>query len=160
MDNILTHEQSQLDCVDPYGFSAGDSESQREADAFRHPRRLAILNRFRANTAEYGGRIRHWEYFSDGFFRSSGVQAMPGPYDIAIIDGGHSAMQALRDLLHAWQCLNIGGVMVVDDIEWKGDMGFESQGPKRAYEAFMSCVPPSDVRVLHRHYIAIVEKIK
>jgi predicted O-methyltransferase YrrM len=156
MDNILTHEAARLDCVDPYGFSTHDSEARAEAAAFQHPKRAATMARFHANVAEYGDKVRHWQVFSDEFFQNRPI----GPYEIAIIDGGHSAMQALRDLLHAWIVLKAGGVMVIDDIEWKGDMGFESQGPKRAYEAFMSVVPMNDVRIVYRNYIAIVEKVQ
>lgn len=155
MDHVLVNNESHLDCVDPYGFSGGDSEGLRESTAFRHPKRAAVMARFKQNIAEYGSRIRHWELFSDEFFRRS-----LAPYDIVLVDGGHAALQALRDLVHAWQVLASGGVMVIDDIEWKGDMGFESEGPKRAYEAFMACVPKADVRVLYRNYIAIVEKVQ
>jgi predicted O-methyltransferase YrrM len=151
LDNILTHEGAHLDCVDPYGFSGGDSDSRAEGEACRHPNRAVIMRRFLGNIAEYGDRVRHWPLFSDEFFQRPEL----GPYQIAIIDGGHSAMQALRDLLHAWQVLAVGGVMVVDDIKWP-----TSHGPRKAYEAFLSCVPPGDVLELHRGYIAIVEKLK
>lgn len=156
MDRVLTHPDARLDAVDPYGYGGGDSEEQREAAAYRSLRSAKIFATFMANTEEYGPRVRHWKMRSDDFFRI----AQPGVYQIAIVDGGHAAMQALRDMLHAWQALAAGGVMVIDDIEWKGYAGFESNGPKRAYEAFLSCLPPADHRILYRAYIAIVEKLR
>ena len=115
-----------------------------------------MRERFFANVRPYVDRVRHFEMFSDEFFR----HRLPETFDLVLSDGGHAGTQACRDLLHAGQRLKVGGRLVFDDYKWRGDQGFASDGPRRAMDAFLLVVPPSDVRVRLRSYIVILEKLQ
>lgn len=160
MDNILTHPESHLDAVDPFAYvvhCTDSSEEHREFEAFGKQPLVQVQRRFFDNIEEYGDRIEFHDMPSDDLFMICGIAQ--NTYDVIVVDGSHSALPTLRDLVHSWQVLKVGGVMVVDDIKWKGDKGFESEGPRKAFEAFLSCVPAEDIRILFRGYIAIVEKV-
>jgi len=155
LDHVLTHPESHLDCVDPHAYAGDDSESRLEASAYAGPMDQ-VLARFRANVAPYGPRLRHWRMPSDTFFRVGPRDA----YNLVVVDGMHSALPTLRDLVHAWQALAAGGLLLVDDLKWEGRDGFQSYGPQRALDGLLGCVPADDVRILHRRYIAILEKLQ
>lgn len=155
LDQVLTHPESRLWTVDPFGFAADDSEARREKDAFESPEIKQHRARFFQNVRPYGDRVRHFELRSDEFFAT----VPKATFDLAVIDGSHAGLQACRDLLHAWQRLVIGGRLVFDDYRWRGDKGFASNGPKRAMDAFLKVVPPEDVEIVYRGYIMILEKL-
>lgn len=155
LDHVLTCNASYLHCVDPYAYNGDDSESRREADAYAAPMD-DVMRRLRANLEPYGGKARHWRMTSDRFFSAASEER----YELIAVDGMHSALPTLRDLVHAWQRLTPGGLLVVDDLQWEGRDGFQSYGPQRALDALLGCVPHDDVRILHRQYIAILEKLQ
>lgn len=43
------------------------------------------------------------------------VMSIGGKFDLIFIDGLHHAEQVQRDIINAWECLNVGGVMVIHD---------------------------------------------
>ncbi|MGE4136411.1 MAG: class I SAM-dependent methyltransferase [Pirellulales bacterium] len=155
LEHVLTHPDARLDCVDPFQYRGTDSESRREAQAFQNDDHMReVKERFLANVAPYGKHVRHWQFSSEQFFRHAVDR-----YQLIEIDGMHSALPTLRDMLSAWELLDAGGMMVIDDLGWVGDCGFESRGPLLAFNAFLACCPATDVRVLHQHYIGILEKL-
>jgi hypothetical protein len=161
-DHIAKHPESIIVAVDPFGYAGGDSESENEAHRFRTGaevwgQRPVVRKNFFHNTDVFGDRIRHWEMTSDKFFSQNAYQ--PGHFEVVIIDGGHSATQAAKDLLHSWSLLAVGGVLVFDDYEWKGDRDWKCNGPKRAMDAFLTLIPPSDVEVVYKGYIVILKKV-
>lgn len=160
-DNIATHPDSRLVTVDPFGYVGGTSESATEASRFMAGvwgQRPIVRENFFHNVAEYGERIRHFELTSDEFFKQHNFP--PRHFSIIVVDGGHSGPQAAKDLLHSWDLLAVGGMLVFDDYEWKGDKEWLCDGPKRAMNAFLTLIPPSDVRVAYKGYIVILEKLR
>ena len=97
-ENILTADDSRLDCVDLFTVDPvyGDYRA-----------------RFRANTAPYRHRIA--EHAGASF---QTLRRLEGPYDIVYVDGWHSAFGALADGVMAWPLLKVGGVMIFDDYLW------------------------------------------
>lgn len=149
MDNIATHCDSTLTSVDPYRYESIDGESKKESEKYNRDLDLvAAKQMFARNTQEYGARIVQHVMTSDCYFRSvHGDQR----HDIVVVDGGHSALIALSDMINGYKALNVGGKMVVDDVEWKwGD------GVKRALAAFLSCTPSMDVT--HKGYVWFLRK--
>lgn len=55
------------------------------------------------------------EMASDDFFRDAAKDALPGPPDLAFIDGMHLFEYALRDFMHIEQLATPGTLVVVDD---------------------------------------------
>jgi predicted O-methyltransferase YrrM len=157
LEHVLTHRLAHLDCVDPFQFSGSDSESRREAEAYAASME-ATRRRFLANIAPYGKRVQHYQMPSDEFFQK--VSLDDPWYSLVVVDGMHSAMPTLRDLVHAWQVLKPGGLLLIDDLFWKGRDGFVSNGPAKALDALLHCLPETDVAVRYRHYIGILEKLQ
>src|SRR5215471_8327345 len=157
MDNILTNQESILVCVDPYEFVVTDSDSEKEVAAF--PKREELLEaraRFDHNTKPYRNKIYQFVVSSDDFFKRWKHEFK---FDLIIVDGSHAAVQVLKDLLHSWDWLKKNGMLLADDYGWTGDCGWESDGPKRAIDAFMAIVPAVDYKVLHKGFIVILEKL-
>lgn len=61
-----------------------------------------------------------------------------GELDAIYVDGGHSAVDCLRDMVLAFECLKVGGVMIVDDVLWEV-MPRETDRPKIAVDSFLKC---------------------
>lgn len=97
-ENILTADDSRIDCVDLF-----------RAD----PVYGDYVQRFRANTAAHRARIRE---FAGPSFEM--LRRVDGPYDIVYVDGWHSAFGALADGVMTWPLLKVGGVMIFDDYLW------------------------------------------
>lgn len=55
------------------------------------------------------------EMASDDFFRDADKDALPGPPDLAFIDGMHLFEYALRDFMHIEQLATPGTLVVIDD---------------------------------------------
>ena len=52
---------------------------------------------------------------SDDFFALSDLQKY-GNFDMSFVDGMHLAEFALRDMINSYNLLNLGGILVIDDI--------------------------------------------
>lgn len=59
-------------------------------------------------------------------------------FDFIYVDAAHDAMNVLRDGVLAFELLEVGGIMVFDDYEWKV-MEQEVDRPKLAIDAFLAC---------------------
>lgn len=97
-ENILTADDSRIDCVDLFANDPvyGDYHA-----------------RFRANTASHAHRItEHAGYSFDALRR------VEGEFDIVYVDGWHSAFGAMADGVMTWPLLKVGGVMIFDDYMW------------------------------------------
>jgi len=114
LDNVLTHPESRLACIDP--FQAADGR----------------LARFLANTEEYGFRCRLERAPSSLVLRRSGHPL----YSIVYVDGDHRTSMALEDLILVWPLLATGGVLIIDDCDGRGG---RDRRPLTAANAFMDC---------------------
>ena len=79
-------------------------------------------------------------------------------YDFIYIDGSHQAPDVLTDCVMAWQVLNEGGIMVMDDYLW-GDPKIPLHRPKPAIDAFVN-IFAENVAVVHIGYQMIIRKQK
>lgn len=168
LDNICTHPDAKVSTVDPFFYEdlARTSEEKEEFDMFasgNFNHKPDIIERYRNNLGEQGRKVTHYYETSDQFFARLTMCGSTTKVDVAIVDGAHNAFQASRDLLNCWSVLRNEGIMIADDYGWTGHKmpGFtewESNGPHRAIDAFMSIVPARDYEILHLDYIAIFKK--
>lgn len=58
-------------------------------------------------------------------------------FDLAYVDGSHNANDALTDIILSWRLLEVGGIMVVDDL----DQRYRGNRPRawHAVRAFQDC---------------------
>lgn len=77
---------------------------------------LTTEQRFDQNTASFPHRVRKFKGTSDAFFlNSSGHEK----YQVAYIDGSHRAEDVYNDSCNAFARLEVGGLLILDDLPWK-----------------------------------------
>lgn len=76
-------------------------------------------------------------------------------YDFIYIDGSHLAKDVLVDAVLSWELLNIDGILIFDDYQWR-DGNYCS--PKPAIDGFLSSYK-SMYTILHAGYQLHIRKI-
>ncbi|HEX2900444.1 MAG TPA: class I SAM-dependent methyltransferase [Bacteroidia bacterium] len=124
-ENVFTHETARYICVDP--FEAGNPEHVVGGIDCSQNEKIAreLLAKFKP--------VQVVKDFSQNFLRR-----FVGELDFLYVDGLHSSMGCLRDMVLGFEALKVGGVMVVDDYPWEV-LPKETDRPKIAVDAFMKC---------------------
>lgn len=132
--NILTHENSTLDCVDPWLVPGTEERFQHNIDALGCRAKMHI-HKGASDTLPLDG--KEWSF--------------------VYVDGWHSAKAALFDAVRAWVSLKKGGVLIWDDYQWCINEKKRVDCPKMAIDAFLN-VCENELKVLHIGGQVIVEK--
>jgi predicted O-methyltransferase YrrM len=103
-DNILTHHDSEMHCVDWFEGSQEHRENHIDVSTTETDAR-ARLERFK-NVSIHVGKSQHI------------LRDLAGPFAFAYIDGDHSSLGVMRDAVLAFDLLAVGGVMIFDDYQW------------------------------------------
>lgn len=130
MDNILTHPDSVLHCVDPFSPFGSEEHALYGIDCTQNEK-LA-----RERLSRFGNRVQIHVKTSQRFFYEWNRE-MPNTPKVEFIyqDGAHDALNVIRDAVTGFDILKIGGRMVFDDVEWK-EMPNPLDRPKMAVESF------------------------
>lgn len=144
LENILTHPESSITCVDTFEGSEEHNELQTK-DMFQL---------FTYNTQRFGNKVIVQQGRSCDVLRR-----MPRApvYDIMYIDGDHHAPAVLEDAILSFPMLKKGGLMIFDDYAWPVDI--ELDRPKPAIDAFLQ-IYANHLRVIYRGYQLIIEKLE
>ena len=132
LQNILTHSESQLTCVDMWD----SAEVQR---------------RFRSNIVETGRGERVVECVGES---QVALRSVPGTFDLIYIDGSHEARDILVDAALCWSLLKPGGLLLFDDYGWDGPVEFP---PRNAIDVFLQ-LWMTQIEVWHKGYQVIVRR--
>jgi predicted O-methyltransferase YrrM len=132
---FLENKAKHIDVVDTFGEFAGNADLQ---------------NTFEENTKAYQDRITIHKGYSHAI-----LPKLERKYGLIYIDGGHSAWNAMGDILFSWYLLLPNGVMVIDDYEWLPEKDYFSR-PKPAIEFLLEAKKP---KILHKGYQVIVQKV-
>lgn len=121
-ENILTHPDSYLVCVDP--FQESNSLLQQQLDRAK--------NVFLENTRSWRERqkIRWAEETSYEYLRHCEES-----FDFIYIDGSHFTPHVLTDCVLAFHRLKPAGIMILDDYLWHN----RPFPPKQAIDSFIIC---------------------
>lgn len=136
VQNILTHAESKLICVDPWVMPGTEERFQHNIDVLGCRSKMEIH-----------------KTFSDQFDLSNHAKV-----DFVYVDGCHTAPATLKDGVRAWVALKTGGIMIFDDVMWRINELPRVACPKLAIDAFLT-VFEKETKVLHLGGQAIVEKI-
>jgi hypothetical protein len=79
--------------------------------------------RFDQNTAPYSTRVAKFKGTSDQFFETTSDHSL---YRIVYIDGSHRAEDVFNDATSGFARLEVGGIMILDDLLWKFYEQFEN----------------------------------
>ncbi len=105
-ENVLTHPDSQLICIDP--FAPNDNFELRGW----------YLDKFLTNIKAHKDKVHVYATSSQTMLR----QIDPKLYDqvdFAYIDGDHHAATVLEDAVLVWRFIKPGGIVIFDDNHWQ-----------------------------------------
>lgn len=144
LENILTHPDSKIICVDPYKEYSDLENNNIDWQQ--------IKERFIENVSPYKEKVELWEIESSELGKADYNQ-----FDIIYVDGDHSSHQTLVDGVLSHLLLKSGGIIIFDDYLW-GGLFKAPNTPKGAIDAFMDCLCDK-YQVLHIGYQVILKKI-
>lgn len=100
------------------------------------------------------GNVNFFKSTSDDFFRSI---SKTRTYNFAYIDGSHLARQVLMDGLNAYEHLELNGIMVFDDYQWKNNVD-PYKNPMPGIEAFLK-FHEGNLEVIMKEYQVWIKKV-
>ena len=152
LDNIFTHKDSFLYCVDT--FKGSDEHHLHGIDVSNNYQIAQdLLARF-TNKA-FMVNMSHKQML----FELGADRADHGNFDFLYVDADHSARGCLRDAVIGFELLKVGGIMIFDDYQWTS-MPKEIDRPKMAINAFINCYAKEMEVLPDRGYQVALKKIK
>jgi hypothetical protein len=146
MDNVLTHPDSLLVDVDTWEGSDEPSHHDMNWNT------VEVVYDAKTSRHQLDRRIVKYKGTSDSFFSNNRET-----YDFIYIDGDHTAYGVLKDAVHAYECLKVGGIIAFDDYEWSAGLGKHNE-PKMAVDSF-SLIYQDKVSLIYKDYQAWFKKI-
>jgi predicted O-methyltransferase YrrM len=136
LENILTHPKSQATLVDPF---------------FRNYRKVFFSN---YESYPYKSKIIIKEGLSEVVLRKLPLNH----YNIIYIDGSHNGINVFYDLANSWQLLKVGGLLIIDDKQWKEKELPIQLRPEQTVNAFLN-VFSDEFEIVHKEYQVWVKKL-
>ena len=121
LDNILTHADSRLYCVD--SFVGGVEHHVTNEDYKTYERNMSF----------HKGKVVTLRGRSQDVLRTTLVKSKL--FEVIYIDGDHFPETVLEDAVLSWPLLKYGGIMIFDDYKWKGFS--DHHAPKNGIDAFL-----------------------
>lgn len=129
LENILTHENSEIVCVDSWKQNIGFTDDPNRRVDWEQVR----LN-FARNIEPFISRADIVDSSTTDY-----LQAHPHEqFDLIYVDASHTAADALTDSVLSHLILKPGGIIIFDDYLW-GGLNHAPNVPKGAIDAFMEC---------------------
>jgi predicted O-methyltransferase YrrM len=80
-------------------------------------------------------------------------------FDFIYIDGSHKCLDVMCDIIQAWELLDVGGILALDDVQWQPESYTDFDIPIKAIQLFANKYY-NRFKVLDNGYRLFVEKIK
>lgn len=128
LENILTHAESHLTCVDTWEGSVEHKGTNLDL--------ATIESNFDHNiqASGFSPKVTKMKAFSHAALR----QLPFSSFDFIYIDGSHKASNVLEDVVLSWRLLKTGGIVIFDDYVWEPQYS-ELESPKIAVDSFLRC---------------------
>lgn len=148
LENILTHENSRLTCIDTW---AGGQDLPEVSDD-------SLFERFAGNIGATGqaGRVAVFRGPSERWLPV--LQTEGRKFNVIYVDGSHLAPDVLTDGVLGWRLLEPGGLIIFDDYTWCHDPNPLHQ-PGLAINAFLA-VWAGQYEVVGKAYQVALRKLK
>lgn len=151
LDNILTHENATITCVDTFAGSPEHDLMKTQLDGMK--------DRFLHNINESGSPQKVFILTQKSNKALKGIRLYR--FDGAYIDGSHASADVFIDIALVWDLIKIGGIIIFDDYHWSGAWEFDPlqrcDHPKPAIDAFLTCFA-DQIELIHMGYQVIVRK--
>jgi predicted O-methyltransferase YrrM len=126
LENVLTHPESRMTCVDPFiDIADGTSSSPGTRELFTRN----VIGNFPDKVELHVG-------YSSRVLKSPPLMAQQ--FDIIYVDGDHHAVNVLEDAVLAFRLLRVNGIMIFDDYLGGGIDMFGDCNALTAINAFMN----------------------
>lgn len=135
LENILTHPESKLVCVDP--FSNPPQEMRFDHNVKLCPAQARLEKRRGPSEAVL-------------------PQLERASFDLIYVDGSHDAPFVLLDAMLSWELLKPGGILAFDDYEWEPQRPPELR-PQLAIDLFLAS-HAGKYDLLRKGYQIVIEK--
>jgi predicted O-methyltransferase YrrM len=143
-ENILTHPDARLTCIDTFAGSAEHAAAGLDC--------TNLLQLFQANTDSVKDKIR----MQIGKSADVLPRLVFYEYDFIYVDGSHDPRDVCLDGILAWSLLKPGGVMIFDDYLW-GDHVQPHQRPRVGIEAFLA-VHQTQYSLIEQNYAIAIKR--
>lgn len=143
LENILTHKDSHLTCIDPWenydcsekcGFTLNEIEERCKDNLKEHSNKVTMIK-------------------GSSFEEVPKLEKM---FDIIYVDGDHTVAGCWTDAVNSFLHLNVGGIIIFDDYNWELFQGTKDH-PKQAIDDFMKEYKDK-IEVLDLGYQAIIKR--
>lgn len=128
LENILTHPEATLTCVDSWEGGVDFTEYGTKPDW------EAVKEKFCNNVEKYGTKVAVYEGDTTEFLLTHQDEKA----DLIYVDASHTAADCLTDGVLSHLLLKPGGIIIFDDYLW-GALNHAPNVPKGAIDAFMEC---------------------
>lgn len=147
LENILTHPESKLLCIEPFTGNIENTPSTIEN----------MYEIFKKNVLEsdYGAKVTLFNTSSKEALLSDSVRK--NKYDIIYVDGDHHAAAVMADAVLSFDLLNRGGIMVFDDFMGGGDEMLTPNQPHIGVIGFVNAYAPF-LDIIYQGYQLIIKK--
>ena len=150
LENILTHPDSRITCIDPLTGSAEHTAGMVEK----------LEETFKKNVldSEYGHKVTLIQKMSKDALLMPEIRSQQ--FDFIYIDGDHHAYSALSDAVLSFDLLKEGGYIIFDDLLWgsQEDLG-SYKTPLCGIQGFVTSYSPF-IDVISQGYQLAIRKKK
>jgi predicted O-methyltransferase YrrM len=155
LQNILTHPSCTITCIDLFELGEEHFDIVRNFPGSL-PVSIPIAENFQWNIRAIGAeeKVRALKGRSEEMLRMLPISC----YDVAYIDGSHTARNVLTDMVLCWSLLKKDSILILDDYDWACFPDQPLRRPKMGIDAFLS-VFEGEYTVLHKGYQIILRKI-
>lgn len=140
IDNILEHPSSQIDIIDPFLQENGE----KIKETFQNNIKLS----------KYPNKVTFFHQVSEKIYPTIQYK-----YNIAFIDGSHYPWYILYDMIHVWDRLTIGGLMICDDYASNNRQDTKFS-PKEIMHYFLTNVIDHNYRIQCSEWSLCLMKLK
>jgi predicted O-methyltransferase YrrM len=150
------NQDSRIVCIDT--FQGGSEHMDTDGSPQQFMR--GLKERFLSNVAFGKSRVD----VRIGQSESILFQFEPQSFDVIYVDGSHHAADALTDIVMAFQLLKVGGVMMIDDVQYNHEASDEltleniRMTPRLAVQPFLALLQER-IEVIHNGYQVHLRKL-
>lgn len=98
------------------------------------------------------GQIKKFKGTSDEFFKIN-----TEIFNFVYIDGDHTSYGVIKDAIHSYECLEVGGILAFDDYRWSAGLG-PLKEPRMAID-FFSDIYRDRIKLIFRDYQCWYRKV-
>lgn len=121
------------------------------------PQKDSIKDIFKSNIKPFNDRVKYFEGDSCNILRQLNRDQYH-TFDIIYVDGSHKCLDVLVDIILAWELLNVGGMMILDDYEWNMHQPDPFGRPEYAINHFLDKYK-KEMRILDIDYRVFIQKL-